>query len=113
MRWYVATGEILLDPFEEVDVNRHEIFGSAVLRAVFNHPDLAVSEERHAPVAGYGRSMAIAKLLGGTAIEGDDVDGLLGSLRQISRIGNIAVGVEIAAAGVNQEAAVSAPGNLA
>ena len=39
----VAAGEVLLDPFEELHVDRHQVFGLAVLRTVFDHPDLTIA----------------------------------------------------------------------
>ena len=39
----IASGEVLLDPLEELHINRHQVFGFAVLRAVFDHPDLAIA----------------------------------------------------------------------
>jgi hypothetical protein len=43
VRRNVSAGEILLNPFQELDVNGHQIFGSSMLGAVLYHPDLAIS----------------------------------------------------------------------
>ena len=42
VRGDVASGKILLDPFQEFDIDRHEVFRLAVLRAIFHHPDLTI-----------------------------------------------------------------------
>ena len=39
----VAAREVLLDPLEELRVDRHHVFDMAVLRAILDHPDLAVA----------------------------------------------------------------------
>ena len=39
----VAAGEVLLDPFEELHVDSHQVFEVAMLRTVFDHPDLAIA----------------------------------------------------------------------
>ena len=39
----VAAGEVLLDPFEELHVDGHQVFGLAVLRTILDHPDLAIA----------------------------------------------------------------------
>ena len=39
----VAAGEVLLDPFEELRVDGHQVFVLAVDGAFFHHPDLAVA----------------------------------------------------------------------
>ena len=39
----VAAGEDLFDPFEELHIDGHQVFGLAMLRTIFDHPDLAVA----------------------------------------------------------------------
>src|SRR5262245_43470053 len=41
--WNIAAGEVLFDPFQELHVDGHNVFGAAVLWAVFDHPDLTVT----------------------------------------------------------------------
>ena len=83
------------------------------VRVQRGHPDLAVLQKRDAAVARNGGSAAVAQFLGRTAIEGNRVDRLLRRLGKIPGIGDVAVGLEIAAAGIHQEASVGAPGEVA
>ncbi len=43
MGWNITAGKILLDPFQELDVDRHEVFGKTMLRAILDHPDLTIA----------------------------------------------------------------------
>src|SRR5579884_981893 len=43
MGWDIAAGKVLLDPLQELDVDRHKILKAAMDRTVFNHPDLSLA----------------------------------------------------------------------
>ena len=77
------------------------------------HPYLAVFQKRDVAIGRNGGSPAIAQLPGRTAIKGNRINCLLRRLGKIPGIGNIAIGFEIAAPGIDKVPSVGAPGEIA
>ena len=73
------------------------------------HPELPVFYKCDMAVPRHCGSAAVAQFLRRTTIEGNRIDRLLGRLGKIPGIGDVAVGLEIAAAGIRQETPVDAP----
>src|SRR5579864_7599656 len=75
-------------------------------------PDLAAFYECDVAIPGNGRRVSFRQFFRRAAVKRDDVNSLLRPFREALWIGNIAMRIEIAAAGEYQRTAIGGPGEL-